>query len=216
MPEFLKNPEYFYHRLVTESPVLAYGQVWLVSSHHGCTQLLNDKRCIVTQSQMPDPGVIATVAAPPPGYEALGRMRHNMLRSNPPDHTRLRGLINKVFTPRAVEALRPRITALAHELLDQVQHRGEMDLVTDFAFHLPAIVIADLLGVPRQDRERFKEWSNSVAQSLGIDATDARRQASWRAQLALGEFFDDLLAKRREHPTDDLMTALLRAEEDGE
>jgi len=86
-----------------------------------------------------------------------------MLFLDPPDHTRLRSLVNKAFTPRVVEAMRPHIQQIVDELLDVVQEKGQMEVISDFAYPLPAIVIAELLGVPSQDRDQFTQWTRNLA-----------------------------------------------------
>jgi cytochrome P450 len=91
-----------------------------------------------------------------------------MLDRDPPDHTRLRGLVSKAFTPRVVEVLRPHIQQIVDGLLDRVESRGEMDLIEDFAYPLPVVVICEMLGVPVEDRDRFKSWGLDIAR--GLDA----------------------------------------------
>ncbi|MBO0705549.1 MAG: cytochrome P450 [Candidatus Dormibacteraeota bacterium] len=134
----------------------------------------------------------------------------SLLNTDPPRHRQLRNLVSQAFTPRAVEALRPRVSAIVDELLDAVAGRGAMDLVTDFAVPLPVTVIAELLGIPTSERERFKVWSDAVVTG---SASEQERVAS---HLEMTAFFDGLLRERRREPRDDLVSALLAARIDGE
>jgi len=134
-----------------------------------------------------------------------------------PDHTRLRALLQKSFTSRQLEKNRQRIQATIDDLLDAVASRGEMDFIRDFAFPLPALVIALLLGVPAQDIEPIKRWSDLLAAYLGgsVDERDNFAEAS-AGVAELREYFRGLLRDRLKHPTDDLMSLMLRAEHEGD
>jgi cytochrome P450 len=140
----------------------------------------------------------------------------SMLRLDPPDHTRLRSLVNRAFTPRAVEALRPRVEAIVDELLDRVADSGRMDVVRDLAYPLPVIVIAEMLGIPAEDRDQFKEWSDAVAAQLGFaqDFSVARRAQF--ASRELRAYLSQVVEQRRREPRDDLISALIAAEQEGE
>ena len=140
----------------------------------------------------------------------------SMLDLDPPEHTRIRGLVSHGFTPRSVAALEPRIRETVDGLLGNVENRQRFDLISDFAFPLPVIVIAEMLGVPPEDREQFNEWSNIV--SLIVDPLLDERQVR-RVRLAVDEVFTYLEAvaeERRRDPQDDLVSALVTAEVDGE
>ena len=147
----------------------------------------------------------------------LQLVSRHMLNMDPPDHTRLRALVNKAFTARMIEQLAPRVQAIADELLGPVLPRGAMDLIEEFAFPLPIIVIAELLGVPPADRNRFRAWSRAlVAPSPDVART---LQKFAKAQHTMAEFVDYLraiCAERRRAPQDDLLTALLQAEDGGD
>ena len=146
----------------------------------------------------------------PPGIEMI---ENHMLNRDGDDHRRLRRLVTKAFTPKRVEQLRPRIQAIADELLDAVEPRGAMDLSADYAFPLPITVIAELLGVPRADQDRFKEWSDAII-SPALDPEDMERFFE-----QMGEFvgyLTDFFAQRRAAPTDDLVSALLAARDEGD
>ena len=151
------------------------------------------------------------------GYERLNRMAGTLLLFlDPPDHSRIRQLVNMAFTPRTVEQLRPKIDDLVTGLLDDAAARGEMDLIPDLAYPLPVVVICELLGVPPQDQERFQGWSKTLAAMIDPIADPSLLAAAEHAVVAFDEFFHELLEERRRHPGDDLLTALLQAEEEGQ
>jgi cytochrome P450 len=149
-----------------------------------------------------------------PVLQALGRL---MLFVDPPDHTRLRGLVNKAFTPRVVENMRAQIMALVDELLEAVRGQGQMDVIADFAYPLPAIVIAQMLGVPPEDRDRFRAWSDDFGTLLddyGLTLENAVRCLSGMAEFMA--YFRPMIARRRRQPAGDLLSALATAEERGD
>ena len=139
-----------------------------------------------------------------------------MLLKNPPDHTRLRKLVTKAFTPRVVENMRPHIQAIVDDLLDAVQAKGSFDIIQDIAFPLPVIVIAELIGVPPEDREYFKDWTSALARSLDPVITPEIAQAADKATEDLIAYFTKLVAERRAQPQDDLLSGLIAAEEEGD
>jgi len=137
---------------------------------------------------------------------------------DPPDHTRLRGLVSKAFTPRTVEGLRPRIQQVVDELIDEVQPKGAMEVVEDLAYPLPVVIICEMLGVPPSDHERFKDWSRDLARGLDPDFVQPMDSLERRFEtvLAFHEYFRELIARRRSDPGDDVLTALVHAEEKGD
>jgi len=145
--------------------------------------------------------------------QTIAPMTNTMLSSDPPDHTRLRSLVQRAFTPRTVERLRPHIEEIANRLIDHMGAHRQADFVAEFAFPLPATVIAELLGVPAQDRNKFRHWSQQMI--LGLDMTQPGRvrAAAGVAVVQLLKYFRDLVAARRGHPADDLITALIAAED---
>jgi cytochrome P450 len=150
---------------------------------------------------------------------ALPGIGISMLDRDPPDHTRLRGLVSKAFTPRVVERLRPHIQQIVDGLLDRVESAGSMDLIESFAYPLPVIVICQMLGVPVEDRERFKQWGLDIARGLDSillppDSEVLLRSAASRR--ALSDYFRELIAKRRASSREDLLSALIAAEEAGD
>ena len=145
-------------------------------------------------------------------YELTGGFLSNsLIAKDPPDHRKLRNLVNQAFTPRAVAHLSDRVTQITQELLDEVRHKGAMDIVSDIAFPLPAKVIAELLGVPGEDWNIFQRWAR-------VDSSDAasRRESGQSMQEEMFNYFTNLLEERRRSPREDLISSLSVAEVDGE
>ncbi len=140
----------------------------------------------------------------------------SMLDLDPPEHTRVRGLVVHGFTPRAVNSLEPRISNMVDDLLDDVAEKPRFDLIHDVAFPLPIIVIAELLGVPPEDRDQFKEWSEVAALVVDPLLDSQQIQDVRRTIEELFDYLETIAEDRRRHPQDDLVTALVNAEEDGE
>ncbi|HKJ24232.1 MAG TPA: cytochrome P450, partial [Myxococcota bacterium] len=142
-----------------------------------------------------------------------------MLLQDPPNHTRLRKLVSKAFTPRAIEAWRPRAEAVTHALLDRVAAKGEMDLVADLAMPVPATLICELMGVAAEDHERFTRWTATATHRLvtlrGRGGPELKRRVDV-ASAKIGGYLTRLIAERRDDPRDDLLSALVAAEEEGE
>lgn len=154
---------------------------------------------------------------PDPRQADFDRFEHNHLLSNePPVHTRLRGLVGKAFTPRRVESLRERVAAIVERTLDDLASRETFDLVRDFAEPLPVIVICELLGVPAQHRADLRAWSAAIVKLYELDHTDDQQRAANDAVIAFSAFVREIVAARRAHPGDDLITALAETEEAGE
>jgi cytochrome P450 len=207
--EFKANPFPFYAHLRTEAPVYRTKlpdkrNAWLVTRYSDVLAVLKDDRFGKDQVNARTPPWL------PGPFKPLLR---NMLDLDEPDHARLRGLVQKVFTPRLIENLRQRIQDLADELLDQVQSQGSMDLVHAYALQIPTTIIAEMLGVPVRDRLKFHRWS-----STAISSTSSR----WGMLFALPHaiaflsYIRSLVKGRRVNPEDDLVTALVRAEEAGD
>lgn len=153
-----------------------------------------------------------------PAVQAVGGVLADWLVfRDPPDHTRLRGLLQASFTPRELERSRDRIQATVDGLIDAVAERGEMDFIRDFAFPLPATVIAVLIGAPTGDIDRIKAWSNRLAAYLGGAVDERDNFAEARAGLsAMVDYFRELLREREKSPREDLMTLMLEAEHEGD
>jgi cytochrome P450 PksS len=202
-PAFQAEPYAVYARMREEDPVVRQPGI------DGATVLLDDERFVRDPRLALTPDELAD--RPPELQNEL--IENHMLNRDGADHRRLRRLVTRAFTPRIVEGLRPRIQQIADELVDRVFARGEMDLVDEFAFPLPITVIAELLGVPADDRDRFRAWSAAVVTpDLGPDASER-----FSAQMAeFTSYLGELFATRRLDPRDDLVSALIRTEEQGE
>jgi cytochrome P450 len=212
-PEFVADPYPMYQRLQADDPVhhspLGF---WVLTRYADVMASLRDPRLV----KEPIAAFVAArfgMTVPPPG---LGL---SMLDRDPPDHTRLRGLVSKAFTPKALERLRPDIQRIVDGLLDQVDGRGEMDLIDEFAYPLPVNVICDMLGVPVKDHERFKQWGLDIARGLDaimLPPDSEVGQRSIAGRRALAQYFRELIAQRRAAPRDDMLSALIAAEEAGD
>jgi cytochrome P450 len=139
-----------------------------------------------------------------------------MLGMNPPDHTRLRTLVNRAFTPRRVESLRQRTRAYAAELIDRHRTTGRMDWVADFAHELPIWAVCELVGVPTADRDQFKQWTLDVSLVFTNRLSRDDRRVAEDALISLSAYIAELVAHRRREPADDLLSALVHAEADGD
>jgi hypothetical protein len=141
----------------------------------------------------------------------------SMLQLDPPDHTRLRALVSKAFTPRSVEAMRPRIYEIANALLDEVEGRASFDLMAAFCQPYPTIVIAEMLGVDPRDQAQFKVWSDAVvASGFNMMASEELRKAGDTASTELDAYLREVIANRKANPQDDLITRLVEAEDNGD
>src|SRR5947209_1499193 len=140
-----------------------------------------------------------------------------MLQQDPPTHPRLRRLVSSAFTPRAIAALRPQIQRIVDGCLDRVAERGAMDVIADLALPLPATVICEMLGVPVADRDRFTVWTSKATLGLASQFLPPETLAEVQAAgMSLATYFDELITARRRHLFDDLLSALIRAEEAGD
>jgi cytochrome P450 family 109 len=156
-------------------------------------------------------------------YKQFSSKRNGLFQTlldlDPPTHRRYRNIVSQAFTPRAIQELAPRITALTHELLASIQGKFEIDIVEDFAYPLPVIVIAEMLGVPSQDRDMFKEWSNIIVsgtQTLSPDEMNELFAKQGKAMFDLQTYFQQIVLKRQLDPNNDIISTLINAEVDGE
>src|SRR3712207_5436266 len=213
-PRFKTDPHPFYARLRAEAPVWRAmlpdrRTAWLVTRYEDVARVLRDDAFAKDKLNAMDPEQRAKTPWIPGFLKPLER---NMLDLDDPDHARLRALVSKAFTPRLIERLRGRIEALCEELLEAMERRGKAELVDDYALPIPATVIAELLGVPVEDRRKFHRWSNRlVSVSSGRDMLRALPAA-----LLFVRYLRKLIERRRLEPEDDLITALIRAEEAGD
>ena len=212
-PEFIANPYPYYQRLRETDPMhLTPLGFYVASRHADIATVLRDKRFgkdfAGRTSRRHGPEILEE-----PVYRS---MRHWMLQQDPPDHTRLRGLVVRAFTARRVEDMRPRIQEIVDGIIDRVEARGRMDLIADFAFRLPVTVICDMLGIPAEDRELFFTSSRTGGRLLDpVPLSRAEIEQHNASNLAAAEYFHRLFELRRREPGEDLTTQLVHAEEHG-
>ncbi|HEX5323463.1 MAG TPA: cytochrome P450 [Capsulimonadaceae bacterium] len=146
----------------------------------------------------------------------VSALASQMLFQDPPDHTRLRALVSKAFSARTIDSMRPRIQMITDDLLDRATESGQMDLIQDLAYPLPITVIAEMLGVPIEDRDKFKRWSDDFITFISHIANPDQDMRTLQSVLELTEYFRKIIADVKEHPKDDLLSALAAAEERGD
>jgi cytochrome P450 len=214
-PAFRADPYPTYARWRAESPVCRAKlpdkqTVWLVSRYDDAVTVLKDPRFANDREKVLTPAQAARLPWTPSVVKRLSRM---MLNLDAPDHTRLRALVHKAFTPGLVANMLGRIQTLTDELLDAVQGRGHMDLIRDYALPLPATIIAEMLGVPVRDRHKFHRWSNALVLASG---------SKWGMLMmahpmwAFLHYIRKLVKVRQADPRDDLISALVQAQEGGD
>lgn len=214
--EFKADPFPFYRRLREVAPVhrvkLPDGKMaWLVTRYDDVVRVLTDERFakdvfrVLTKDQLAKSPRLEKLLGP-----LLMPLARHMLNRDPPDHTRLRVLVQQAFSPRRVEGMRGRIQTLADELLDHAQRRGQMDLIADYALPIPTTVIAEMLGVPVADRHKFHRWSDSM---LAAGASRFGLLLAMPSALQFMRYIRRLIKVRRADPRDDLISALIAAKE---
>jgi cytochrome P450 len=212
-PDFIRDPYPHYERLRTADPVHINAHGAFVASRHAEVSL------VVRDKRFGKDYVERTVRRYGPKImdEPIFRsMSHWMLQQDPPDHTRLRGLVVKAFTARRVEDMRPRIQEVVDKTIDKVIDRGHMDLIEDFAFRLPVTIICDMLGIPKEHREVFYASSRDGGRILDpVPLTPAEITQANAANAMAKMYFEQLFELRRATPGDDLTTQLVQAEEAG-
>src|SRR5262245_1948651 len=212
-PEFIRNPYPHYERMRATDPVhLTQHGMYVASRHADITVVLRDKRFGKDYVDR-----IQRRYGPDIMKEPVFRnFALTMLQQDPPDHTRLRGLVAKAFTARRVEDMRPRIQEIVDENLDRIIPQGRMDLIEDFAYRLPVTVICDMLGIPAEHREMFytgARESNRILEPVPMTPEEIKQGIARQAMAKM--YFDQLFDLRRKNPCDDLTTQLLQAEEHG-
>ena len=213
VPSFKANPYLQYGRLRDAEPVhrsIAM-QAWILTRYDDCIDVLRDPSTFSSDAQHAG-GQLGELVREQRAESPLGEAQ-TLLTIDPPAHSRMRAVVNRAFTPRRVEALRPRIEAIAHELLDAAPASGGFELMSGLAQPLPVIVIAELLGVPTADRERFKTWSNAIAATTDVLNSEAVINEARETTLELIDYFRRFVDERRVAPQDDLISALVAAED---
>jgi cytochrome P450 len=207
-----QNPYPIYRRFREEHPMHRSPEgIWTLTRYHDVLAVLRNDRfsadprnaTALDEIDRPDDQVN-------PIREAAGTV---LLFTDPPDHTVMRNLVNKAFTPRTVEKLRTHIGELVGELLEPASEGDGMDVISDFAYPLPALVICELMGVPVADRDSFKGWSSDVAPILDPVSTPESLQKAMGTLSQFGMYFWALIEERRKQPQDDFLSAVITAEE---
>ncbi len=213
-PAFIADPYPFYHRLRETAPVFKTPMgFWLLSRYDDIAASLRDRRFGKDFAG----NIQRKYGADRMKEPAIANLSHTMLVVDPPDHTRLRGLVTKAFTARRVADMRVRIRKLVDEQFDRVADKGEMDVIRDIAHRLPVIVICDMLGIPEDHRAAFLVGSNVSGRILDPVPMSQEELQQANVGTAMGNaYFDQLCDLRRRDPQDDLTTELVRAEESGD
>ncbi|WP_328880283.1 cytochrome P450 [Streptomyces sp. NBC_00299] len=217
-PAFLADPYPAYAELRDRGRVHWFEPTnqWLVPHHADVSALLRDRRLGRTyQHRFTHEDFGRT--APPPEHEPFHVLNdHGMLDLEPPDHTRIRRLVSKAFTPRTVEQLKPYVQGLAGELVSGLVEAGGGDLLTDVAEPLPVAVIAEMLGIPESDRAQLRPWSADICGMYELNPSEETATKAVRASVEFSEYLLELIAARRKEPGDDLISGLIAAYDEGD
>ena len=218
--ETLQDPYPTYTRLLEEGPlhyvdVGSNWPVWSVFSHSECSSIAKDPRCSAKRAQQL---LLALPLSRQGEFSELARMFSLwLIFMDPPEHTRLRKLLNKGFSPAAIEALRPQVESLVQRLLKPLKPGREVDLLSEFAYPMPVSVISEMMGVPEALHGQFGEWSRAVALFRGSpNRTVEYARAAQDAMVHLTNYFRETVAERKRNKGDDLISLLIDIEEEGE
>ena len=219
-PEFKADPYPAYAALRDEDPAFCrtsadgIARLWFITRYEDVAAALRDQRRFVKDVR--NTLTEEERAALPPAPELYDLLTHHMLNADGAQHARLRALVGKAFAARRVDQLEPRIAALAAALLDRLQPRGHMDLIEEFSLPFSIAVIAELLGIPSRDRQRFPAWSHVLVAPSADSARNERKTVKLRPAMAdFVAYLGALCEERRRAPQNDLISTLLQAEDDG-
>ena len=210
LPEFHADPYPFYRRLREQDPVHQTPLGFFVLTR------FEDVQTVLRDPRYGREGMEKLFTDV---YGEVEQLPRSMLFRDPPDHTRLRALVSKAFTPRVIEQMREHIQGIVDRLLDRVQGAQHMDVIDDLAYRLPVTVISEMLGVPEGDHEAMRGWSSDIARSLdafGLPSDQEIVERGRVARRAVGDYFRRLVPERRGRPGDDLLSQLIAAEEQGD
>lgn len=212
---FTDNPYPQYARLRAEAPVYEHPLgFWMITRHADVATLLRSGHSV--EDRNAGPGPMRDLARATYGDRSPRMLGRSMLDRDPPDHTRLRRLVSKAFTPRAIEALRPRIASLVDELLDAIAEAGRVNLIPALAFPLPFAVISEMLGMPAVDADQLRELTGKVVRSLEPVVDPQIMAEIATADDEITGTMAEVIAWKRDNPGDDLLTALIDAEHEGD
>jgi cytochrome P450 len=217
-PAFVAHP-YDAYAALREGPRVQYDprtDRWLVPRHADVDALLRDRRLGRTYLHVATHADMGRPEEPPEHAPFWRVIRNGMLDVEPPDHTRLRRLVSRAFTPRTVERLRGTVQEITDRLVDDAVAQGEFDLLTTIAEPLPVTVIAEMLGIPEADRHRLRPWSADICGMYELDPSEATAATAVRACEEFGDYLVALSRERRARPQDDLVTALTQVVDDGD
>ncbi len=215
-PGYIEDPYTHFAEMREHDPVhLTLLNQWLLFRYDDVSRILRDPSMSVSDDKIEvfDQKRLAMFEA---AAGAEFERSTSMLNADPPDHTRLRRLVSKAFTPSSIEALRPRVQQLVDAMLDPMAERGTGDVVTELAFPLPFDVISEMLGMPDADKEQIAAWSGAVVKTLDPIISDDEIVAAIEGSREMEAHIDQVIAWKRDHPADDLLSALIAAEEDGD
>lgn len=220
-PEFKSNPYPTYERMRAEQPLFALplGEttktLWYVTRYADVEACLRNHRDFV--KDMRNTMTPAELAQLPEVPAPVRLLSNHMVNVDAPDHTRLRALVSKAFNAHQVEKLAPQIQVIANTIIDEVGARGHMDLIDDYALPLPIAVITNMLGIPNADTRRFHAWSHAfVVSPATVQRSEKKLSRAGRMIEDFTSYMRDLIAERRCHPREDLITALIEVEEAGD
>ena len=217
-PTFFNNPYPAYHAIRAALPVFKWEEYgyWCFARHEDVNALLRDRRFgrqILHVASREELGWEETPLHLKPFYAFE---KHSLLELEPPVHSRLRGLVNRSFLSRQVERLRPAITSLSNGLIDRFEAKGEAEIIADFATPIPVIVICDLLGVPSDMARQLLSWSHDMVAMYQARRDRATEDQAVKATVEFSDFMRGYIAKRRKDPREDLLSELIRAEQEGQ
>lgn len=215
---FVANPYPVYAALRHLGPIHYHPEanLWLVTRHADVTALLRDKRFGRTYLHLASHADMGRPDEPSDHAPFWHVIRNGMLDREPPDHTRLRNLVSKAFTPRTIEKLRPRIHEIVDKLVDHAAELREFDFLAILAEPLPVTVIAELLGIPERDRHLLRPWSADICGMYELHPSEATAHNAVAACISFGDYLRDLSRERRAHPQDDLISALAQVVDSGD
>lgn len=223
--EYYQNPYPTLAYLRQNEPVhkVTFGgmSMWITTRYDDTLATLKDDRFtnvpedLLYGTELPVPNVLKPAANSIMNFvmkQAMGPLMENMLSMDDPDHARLRNLVHRAFTPRLIQNMHGRIQGITNDLLDAAEAKGEMELIEDFALPLPMTVIAEILGVPHEDHDKFRKWSLMITDDASFD-NPLRMTGTIKA---FSRYMRGQFELRRSEPRDDLLTALVQAEESGD